>query len=85
MVVGEVGLLAPLLSVCLVDLPLRRRRKDSLNDFLKDLRREIGASPAPDRSGITTRKLTSSFGNISIQHLFSYFKEQKFRVKSLIT
>lgn len=33
-----------------VDLPLRRRRKDSLSDFLKDFRREIGVSPAPVRS-----------------------------------
>ena len=54
--VGEVVLWAPLLSACLVDLPLRKRRNDSLNDFLNDLRREIGASPAPDRSGTLTQR-----------------------------
>ena len=65
--VGEVVFWAPLLSVCLVDLPLRKRRNDSLNDFLKDLRREIGASPAPDRSGILTQiQLGGSFGYVFI-------------------
>jgi len=49
--------------MCLADLPLRKRRNDSLNDFLNDLRREIGASPAPDRSGtLTQRQLGGSVG-----------------------
>lgn len=61
--VGEVVFWAPLLSMCLADLPLRKRRNDSLNDFLNDLRREIGASPAPDRSGtLTQRQLGGSVG-----------------------
>lgn len=49
---GDVGvLLWGLLVFCrLVERPLRRRRNDSRNDFLKDLRREIGVSPAPVRS-----------------------------------
>lgn len=34
----------------LVERPLRKRLNDSRNDFLKDLRREIGVSPAPERS-----------------------------------
>jgi hypothetical protein len=65
--VGEVVFWAPLLSVCLADLPLRKRRNDSLNDFLNDLRREIGASPAPDRSETLTEiQLGGSFGYVFI-------------------
>jgi hypothetical protein len=70
--VGEVVFWAPLLSVCLADLPLRRRRNDSLNDFLNDLRREIGASPAPERSGkLTPRQLWGSFGYVFIPFTMS--------------
>lgn len=54
---GDVGVVPPDGEVAfvgeaarLVDLPFRRRRKDSRSDFLKDLRRDIGVSPAPERS-----------------------------------
>ena len=35
------------------DRPFLHRRKDSLNDFLNDFLREIGVSPAPERSKST--------------------------------
>lgn len=34
----------------LVERPLRSLLNDSRSDFLKDLRRDIGVSPAPERS-----------------------------------
>lgn len=40
---------APLLSP-LWDLPFLNLLKDSLSDFLKDFRRDIGPSPDPDIS-----------------------------------
>lgn len=49
---GEVGLLLSPAPALVVDLPLLSRRNDSRRDFLNDLRREIGASPAPDKSEI---------------------------------
>lgn len=42
LLVGEAALL--------VDLPFLNLLNDSLKDFLNDLRREIGVSPAPERS-----------------------------------
>ena len=58
-----------------MDLPLRKRRNDSLNDFLNDLRREIGASPAPERSGtLTQRQLGGSFGYVFIPLTMSICK-----------
>lgn len=64
---GDVGVVPPDGDVAafvgeaalLVDLPFRRRRKDSRSDFLKDLRRDIGVSPAPERS-IAIKKLSTN-------------------------
>lgn len=43
-------LLSPVLAF--VVRPLLKRRNDSLRDFFNDFRREMGPSPAPDRSEI---------------------------------
>lgn len=51
--VGEVAgccLFSSLLAFLLVERPFLNLLKDSLSDFLKDFRREIGVSPAPVRS-----------------------------------
>lgn len=42
---GEVGLAVVVCRRC--DLPFLSRLNDSRRDFLKDLRRDIGVSPAP--------------------------------------
>lgn len=47
---GDVGVVAAGELARRVDRPFRKRRNDSRNDFLKDFRREIGVSPAPERS-----------------------------------
>ena len=84
--VGEVVFWAPLLSGCLADLPLRKRRNDSLKDFLNDLRREIGASPAPDRSGTLTQwQWVGSFGYIFIPLTMSICKTRTVVTEKSVT
>lgn len=48
---GVVGVCVPdLFSACRDERPFLNRLNDSLNDFLNDFLREMGASPAPERS-----------------------------------